>query len=253
MQPDDPFTLAILAELAAAPPPGGMSLPRLAKRLDLGVSVVLRQLSLMGDAEIGGQRGPAWVRVVQTEDRWVVYLTDAGRTALADAGQSPIERNAVRIVLLDAQGAVLLLHTRDLSVQNFGSAWELPGGGVENGESFFAAAHREIREETGLELDETCIAAPRWRRDVLYSYRGERRLQHEIIAVARIADVAPAISTTQRVSFESEDHFGYRWWSPEDIAQSQQLFFPRSLPTQLPRLLRGDEIIEALEVWPLTP
>jgi hypothetical protein len=86
MQPDDPFALAILAELATAPPPGGMSLLRLAKRLDLGVSVVLRQLSLMGSAEIGGQRGPAWVRVVQTEDRWVAYLTDAGRAHLGLAG-----------------------------------------------------------------------------------------------------------------------------------------------------------------------
>jgi len=78
---DDPFAIAILAELASAPPPGGMSLPRLAKRLDLSVSVVLRQLSLMGDAVIGGKPGPAWVRVLQTEDRWVVYLTEAGRNA----------------------------------------------------------------------------------------------------------------------------------------------------------------------------
>jgi hypothetical protein len=61
-------------------------LPRLAKRLDLGVSVVLRQLSLMGDAVIGGQAGPAWVRVVQTEDRWVVHLTDAGRRAAEALG-----------------------------------------------------------------------------------------------------------------------------------------------------------------------
>ncbi len=83
MSVSDPFSVAILAELAAAPQPGGMSVPRLAKRLDLGVSVVLRQLSMMGDAVIGGQAGPGWVRVVQTEDRWVVHLTEAGRNAAA--------------------------------------------------------------------------------------------------------------------------------------------------------------------------
>lgn len=82
MRADDPFAIAILAELAAIHSPGGMSLPRLAKRLDLGVSVVLRQLSLMGDAVIGGQAGPGWVSVVQTEERWVVHLTDAGRAAV---------------------------------------------------------------------------------------------------------------------------------------------------------------------------
>ena len=89
MRADDPFAMAILAELAAAPAPGGMSLPRLAKRLDLGASVVLRQLSLMGDAVIGGQAGPAWVRVVQTEDRWLVHLTEAGRRAAGALGVSP--------------------------------------------------------------------------------------------------------------------------------------------------------------------
>ncbi len=58
MRVDDPFVVAVLMELATAPPPGGMSLPRLAKRLGLGVSVVMRQLSLMGDAVIGGQPRP---------------------------------------------------------------------------------------------------------------------------------------------------------------------------------------------------
>jgi hypothetical protein len=84
MRVDDPFAAAILVELATAPPPGGMSLPRLAKRLGLGVSVVLRQLSLMGDAVIGGQAGPGWVRVEQTEDRWVVYLTEVGHGAAVE-------------------------------------------------------------------------------------------------------------------------------------------------------------------------
>jgi 8-oxo-dGTP pyrophosphatase MutT (NUDIX family) len=163
--------------------------------------------------------------------------------------QKVLEREAVRVVLIDGLGQVLLLHTRDLSDENFGSAWELPGGGVESGESFFAAACREIKEETGIELDETTLAAPKWRRDVVYTYRGERRLQHESIALARIKDIAPAVSTTFRVAFEPEDHFEYRWWAPRDIASSRELFFPRSLPIQLPRILHGEQIVEAVEVW----
>ena len=79
---DDPFAMVILAELATSTSPGGMSLPRLAKKLDVGASVLLRQLSRMGDAAIGGQPGPGWVRVVQTEDRWIIHLTDAGRAAI---------------------------------------------------------------------------------------------------------------------------------------------------------------------------
>jgi DNA-binding MarR family transcriptional regulator len=82
MLTDDPFAMAILAELYTSHSPGGMSLPRLAKKLELGASVLLRQLSTMGDAAIGGRPGPGWTRVVQTEDRWVVHLTDAGRAAI---------------------------------------------------------------------------------------------------------------------------------------------------------------------------
>ncbi|QFZ87298.1 hypothetical protein GFK26_33275 [Variovorax paradoxus] len=80
----DAFSIAILRTLAEAPGEGGMSLPRLGKRLGQGASVVMRQLTLMGDAALGGVRGPGWVRVMQLDDRWVAHLTDAGR-AMVDS------------------------------------------------------------------------------------------------------------------------------------------------------------------------
>ncbi|MEJ0100249.1 MAG: hypothetical protein WDO12_11130 [Pseudomonadota bacterium] len=69
--------------LADAPEPGGVSLPRIGKKLGVSASSLLRHLAFMGDAVIGGKPGPGWVRVEQTEERWVVYLTDAGRGAAA--------------------------------------------------------------------------------------------------------------------------------------------------------------------------
>lgn len=75
----DPLSVALLRELLQAPGEGGMSLPRLGKRLGLGASAVMRQLSLMSDAVLGGQPGPGWVRVVQLDDRWVAHLTERGR------------------------------------------------------------------------------------------------------------------------------------------------------------------------------
>ncbi len=82
----DALSAAILQALSEAPGDGGMSLPRLGKRLGLGASAVMRQLTLMGDAALGGVRGPGWVRVVQLDDRWVAHLTDAGRAAVQDFG-----------------------------------------------------------------------------------------------------------------------------------------------------------------------
>jgi hypothetical protein len=76
----DELSAAILRELAAAPGAAGMSLPRLGKHLGLGASVVMRSLSAMGHARIGGVEGPGWVRVTQDEERWSAALTTSGRT-----------------------------------------------------------------------------------------------------------------------------------------------------------------------------
>lgn len=85
----EPMAWAILRALAQAhgeSSGAGMSLPRLGKRLGQGVSVLMRQLTLMSEAVVGGQKGPGWVRVVQADDRWTAHLTDEG---LAAARQLP--------------------------------------------------------------------------------------------------------------------------------------------------------------------
>jgi 8-oxo-dGTP pyrophosphatase MutT (NUDIX family) len=161
-----------------------------------------------------------------------------------------IERNVVRIVLLDAQAHLLLLHIRDLANPQFGVAWELPGGGMEPGETFAAAVSRELREETGLCVSPDLVGQPTWRRDVSYPYRGVRRLQHESIAAVRLQTTAPDIEGSQRVDFEPEDLFGFRWWTLDAIVRSTERFYPRSLPTLLPRFLAGEQIDEAFELWP---
>ena len=75
-----------------------------------------------------------------------------------------VERDVVRLVVLEARGRVLLLHVRDATQPQFGTAWELPGGGIEAGEDYVRAAIRELREETGLEIAPECIAAPHCQR-----------------------------------------------------------------------------------------
>ena len=74
---------AILAALAQEGPGAPVSLPRLSKRLGLSASAVLRALSFLGDAALGGRRGPGWVRVWQQDGRWMAVLTEAGRAQRA--------------------------------------------------------------------------------------------------------------------------------------------------------------------------
>ncbi len=61
-----------------------------------------------------------------------------------------IERNVVRMVVLDADEHLLLFHTHDPVNPDLGQWWELPGGGIEPEETYQQAAVRELREETGI-------------------------------------------------------------------------------------------------------
>ncbi len=66
---------------------------------------------------------------------------------------------AVTVVVID-QGRILFIQREDLKI------WALPGGAVDPGESVAQAAIREVREETGLEVELTRLvgiyARPQW-------------------------------------------------------------------------------------------
>jgi 8-oxo-dGTP pyrophosphatase MutT (NUDIX family) len=159
-----------------------------------------------------------------------------------------LERDAVRVVLTDAGGRILLFHvlTPDEAPDGW---WELPGGGIDPGESYIEAAVREIREETGLILDPGQLGPPSWRRDSTWVSRGIRRLQHEVVVRARMAADRPAIVDGGRTPEETEDYVAARWWQVSEIVRSPVRFYPGRLPGLLPAFLAGADIDEPFERW----
>jgi len=159
-----------------------------------------------------------------------------------------LERSAVRVVLQDAGGRVLLFRAVLESRSPVGW-WELPGGGIDAGETYLEAAVRELREETGLQVSPGRFGPPRWRRSATWYGRGLRRLQHEVIVRADVPGHRPEISHAGQTANELEEYVGSRWWEVADIAASTERFYPGRLPVLLPAFLAGEDIDEPFERW----
>lgn len=158
-----------------------------------------------------------------------------------------LHRSAVRVVLVDAAGRVLLLHVTEPAHPEQGDCWELPGGGIDPDENVLAAAHRELLEETGLCVPTTDITPPHWFRSVAFLHAGVRRVQTESIALAVVHQLSPAVQATAFSPDETEIYLGYRWWTVGEIETSDAQFFPTSLPRVLRTFLTGNRIEEPFD------
>jgi 8-oxo-dGTP pyrophosphatase MutT (NUDIX family) len=138
-------------------------------------------------------------------------------------------RLAARILLIDADDRLLLLHAEEpLSRRRF---WLLPGGGLDDGESFEAAARRELYEETGLDVQPHPWV---WTRRHAHSWDGRPHDQYERIFVARVPRCEIAAP-------KPDDYLlGHRWWALAEIETSREDFAPRALARLLPPILRGE-------------
>ena len=51
---------------------------RRAANEDVG-RALMREIAHLGDAVVGGQPGPGWIKLAQDDTRWRVWLTEPGR------------------------------------------------------------------------------------------------------------------------------------------------------------------------------
>jgi len=128
------------------------------------------------------------------------------RTDYVDDPDAPTVNSVVpsAVAVVERDGDVLLIHKTDNDL------WALPGGGHEPGETISQTVVREVREETGYEVEVTGLVGTYTDPGHVIAYDdGEVRQQFSLCFTARL------LGGTARTSSESK---AVAWVVPRDTA-----------------------------------
>jgi 8-oxo-dGTP pyrophosphatase MutT (NUDIX family) len=138
----------------------------------------------------------------------------------------PIPRTAARVVLLDPDGAFLLIRSHDPDLPGGPTWWHVPGGGLDAGETCEQAAARELQEEVGVELGEVgpCVGT----RTTRFRFGGLDYVQEESFYVVRLAGRVEVV-TDAWTDVERRSNLGWRWWTLDELGRSEDTVYPPGL------------------------
>ena len=146
------------------------------------------------------------------------------------------ERPTARVLLLDPQDRILLMKGRFPGDPAAPGAWFTLGGGVEAGETYAAAALREVIEETG--FSDVELGPLIWRRDAIYRDRAQNPWRfRERYFVARCGGAEISRAGWQALEHELIDDI--RWWTLDELAACAEPVVPENLAELLGGNLAG--------------
>jgi ADP-ribose pyrophosphatase YjhB (NUDIX family) len=144
-------------------------------------------------------------------------------------------RIGARVLLLDTAERVLLIHALDPANPTH-HWWELPGGGLDEGENLHDAARRELAEETGIIL--TTLGPQLWVRESRFQYMGHDHHRIEHVFLGRTPTTAPQVALKPTEN-EKTGLIERRWWSATELHHCHDKLLPVALPDLLTDLLAG--------------
>ncbi|WP_128380953.1 NUDIX hydrolase [Streptomyces cavernae] len=140
-------------------------------------------------------------------------------------------RKVARVVLLDAQDRILLLHGHEPD-DTADDWWFTPGGGVEGDETREEAALRELAEETG--ITDVELGPVLWQRKCSFPFAGRRWDQDEWYYLARTTGTRTVLAAAGLTELERRSVAGARWWTCRELTEAHETVYP----TRLAELLR---------------
>jgi G:T/U-mismatch repair DNA glycosylase/8-oxo-dGTP pyrophosphatase MutT (NUDIX family) len=137
----------------------------------------------------------------------------------------PVPREAVRALVLDADGRTLLVqYRRPVGDETW---WGTPGGGIDPGEDDVVALRRELREEVGLEAFE--LGPELWEHVGEFPWARRLYRQRNTTYLVRVHAHEPRAT----IDLDAEGVADVRWWTPAELAAAGERFAPPDLPERV--------------------
>jgi ADP-ribose pyrophosphatase YjhB (NUDIX family) len=133
-------------------------------------------------------------------------------------------RRAARVLLLDLHDRVLLMRYDDGPPN--GHHWTTPGGGLNDGEHYRAAALRELEEETG--WDDVALLNEVDRRSFEMDYGGRLVRQQERLYLARTDQAGREIRGVEAMH-AADGIAAWRWWTLAELDSTAEAIWPAHL------------------------
>ncbi|WP_186404589.1 NUDIX hydrolase [[Actinomadura] parvosata] len=146
----------------------------------------------------------------------------------------PLRRFTARVLPIDEQGRVLLLHGFD-PAQPERRFWFTIGGAVEDGETLQEAAARELYEEVGIRAGVEEFTGPHAEALIEFEWGEYAFTQDQAFFAIRVGEAA-AVSFDHMEQIEKDTTIEHRWWSEEELESTTEVVHPADLATLLRKI-----------------
>ncbi|WP_318528345.1 NUDIX hydrolase [Nonomuraea gerenzanensis] len=168
---------------------------------------------------------------------WRRRLSAAWTLCSVSVTKIPLRRFTARVLPIDEQGRVLLLHGFDPARPEL-RFWFTIGGAVEGGETLQEAAARELFEEVGIRAGVAEFTGPHAEALIEFEWGEYAFTQDQSFFAIPVGDAVVSFEHMEQI--EKDTTTEYRWWSAEELESTDEVVHPADLATILRKINEDD-------------